>query len=171
MILPKTLRILIGLLIICGITIGLTSINHPILLKWVSGSARLIGKPLIATVYVNGRINKDVKVFHVDKNWNGKHADYYILHFPNAENSRLKFISLNKKENYVGIPISTNIRDNDLIMELLFQSEVGAYFSPMQDEMKGFNYDPKPVFSEKEISLNLPQNTREFMLDSIRVVF
>lgn len=167
----KILSKLSGLLLIVGIIIALISINYPIVLKWLTGSARLIGKPILATVYANGKVNKDIKVYHVDKYWNGELADYYILHFPDAENSRLKFMSLNKKDNYVGIPSSTNIRDYDLIVELLFQSEVGAHFTPIQDDMKGFNFDLKLRFIDNEISLVIPPNTKELKFDSLRVVF
>jgi len=171
MIIKRFFKILTTLLFIVGVNIALVSINHPIVLKWLTGSARLIDKPIMAQVYVNGKINKDIKVYHVDRYWNGELADYYILHFPNTENSRLNFMSLNKKDNYVGVPTSTNIRDYDLIVGLLFQSEVGAQFTPMQDDMKGFNHDPKLEFKDNEISLVIPTEAKELKFDSLRVVF
>jgi len=37
--------------------------NHPIILKWVTGSARYNGKPIQAKVYTNGQVNCHIKVF------------------------------------------------------------------------------------------------------------
>ena len=101
-------KIFSGPLLISLAIVALTAINHPIILKWVTGSARIIGKPINATVYTNGQINHGIKVYHVDKYWNGKDADYYILYAANAaDNSKLKFFSLNRKDNYAGRPSAT----------------------------------------------------------------
>ena len=165
----KLLQILVALLLIFVVAVGLISINHPIIIKWLSGTARHIGKPITATVYTNGQINNDIKVFHVDKYWKGGRADYYIIYVPYADKSRLKFFSLNKKDNYAGCPVSTNIRDYDLIAGHLFQSEVGAHFTPFSDDMKGFDFDPHLSFSNKQINLNIPATVKELRCDSIRI--
>jgi hypothetical protein len=142
----KFIKILLVLLTTLMIIIGIISINHPIILKWLTGSARLIGKQINATVYTNNQINNNIKVFHVDNYWNNENADYYILYSINAiENDRLRFFSLNKKDNYAGKTISTNIRDCDFILGQLFQSEVGAKFIDWQDDTKGFNFNPKLI--------------------------
>lgn len=171
MTLYKLLKIFIGLLLILVVAVGLTTINHPIILKWLSGTARYIGKPITATVYTNGQINPDIKIFHVDKYWNGEKADYFLLYTPYADKSRLKFFSLNKKDNYVGSPTSTNIRDYDLIGGHLFQSEIGAKFSPFTDDMKGFDFDPHLTFNDRQITLNVPPTAIELKCDSIRIEF
>ena len=67
MTLRKLLKIVFGLLILFAVAIGLTSINHPIILKWVTGSARHFGKPIPATVYTNGQVNDHIKVFYTDE--------------------------------------------------------------------------------------------------------
>jgi hypothetical protein len=51
------------------VAVGLISIHHPIILKWLSGTAKQIGRPVSATVFTNGRGNHDIKVFHVNKYW------------------------------------------------------------------------------------------------------
>ena len=167
----KFLKILIGLLAIFVVTLGLISINHPIILKWISGSARHLGKPITAKVYTNGQINPNIKVFHVDKYWNGEKVDYFLLYTAYADKSRLKFFSLNKKENYAGSPTSTNIRDYDFVAGHLFQSEIGSKFTPFRDDMKGFDFDPKLIFNEKQIKLNIPPSASELKYDSIRIEF
>lgn len=92
------------------------------------------------------------------------------MYFPYAENSRLKILSLNKKDNYAGGPSSTNIRDYDIVAGLLFQSEVGAHFTPMQNEMKGFNFDPQLAFTDRLITLKIPPAAKELNCDSLRIV-
>jgi hypothetical protein len=165
----KLVKILIGLLLIFAVFAGLTSINHPIVLKWLSGTARMIGKPLNATVYTNGQINHSIKVFHVDKYWEGGSADYYILYTPYADNTKLKFFSINRKDKYVGRPSGTNICDYDYITGFLFQSEVGGHFTPFEDDMKGYNFDPQLSFSDRQIKLNIPPTAKELKCDSIRI--
>ena len=143
----KLIKIFAGPLLILVVVVGLSSINHPIILKWLSGTARHIGKPITATVYTDGLVNPDIKVFHVDKYWNGEKADYYLLYIPYVDKGRLKFVSLNRKDNYAGSPTSTNIRDYDFIAGHLFQSETGATFSLFTDGIKGFDFDPRLSFT------------------------
>jgi len=166
----KLIRALAGLLLIFAVTVGLTSISHPIILKWFSGSARLVGRPTEATVYTDGQVNRDVKVFYVDNYWNGEPADYYILYFPYADHSRLQILCLNRKDNYAGVPSSTNARDYDVVAGLLFQSEVGAKFTTMQDDIKGFNFNPQLAFGDRQITFTIPPTAKELKCDSIRVV-
>ena len=170
MTLRKLLRVTVGLLLIVAVVVGLTATNHPIVLKWLTGSARLVGRPTNAIVYTDGQVNNQIKVYYVDKYWNGEHADYYILYFSYADKSRLQFLGLNRKDNYVGGPSSTNIRDYDIVAGLLFQSEVGAHFTPMQDNIKGFNFNPQLAFTDKQITLNIPVTAKELKCDSLRVV-
>lgn len=153
-----------------AVAVGLISLSHPIILKWFTGSARVEGRQTNATVYTNGQVNTNINVFHADKYWNGEPADYYILFFPYADNSRLKFLCLNRKDKYAGGPISTNVRDYDIIAGRLFQSETGAHFIPMQDDIKGFNFNPNLVFSERQITLTIPPKAKELKCDSLRVI-
>jgi len=163
-------KILSGLTLVIICIVGLISINHPIILKWITGSARIIGRPISATVYTNGQINNDINVFHVDKYWNGKSADYFILNpLFISDNNKLKFFSINRKDNFVGRPSSTNIRDYDVIAGLLFQSEVGGKFTSFGNDMKGYNFDTKLTFIGRQIILNIPPIATELKCDSMRV--
>jgi hypothetical protein len=170
--LRKLLKIVIGLLLLFAVVVGLTSISHPIILKWLSGTARHIGKPVAATVYADGQVNSDIQVFHVDKYWNGTQADYYLIHFSAADTKETReIISVNRKDNYVGRPSSTNKKEYDKILGRLFQGEVGGKFAPFTDDMKGYNFNPQLSFTDKTIKLKLPQSANEFKYDSIRIEF
>ena len=62
--------------------IGLISRNHPIILKWVTGNARCIGKPVNAIVYTNGQINNNIKVYKINTYWEGGENIHYLLNLP-----------------------------------------------------------------------------------------
>ncbi len=156
--------------IIVTIIVGLASLYHPIIFKLLTGSARLLDRPVNAIVYTDGKINNDIKVYHVDKYWNGQPADYYVLYFAYAVKSRLKFLSLNKKDNYAGIPVSANIRDYDIVAGFLIQSETGGNFTPMQDDMKGLNFEPGLTFINGQVLLIIPPAAKELKCDSLQVI-
>jgi hypothetical protein len=167
--LRKLLRIVVGLFLLFAVAFALISINHPIIAKWLSGSARCIGKPIQTTVYTNGQINHDIKVFHVDRYWSSsKKANNYLLSLAAYDSSgMLKYLNINLNEKWMGRPVGTSKKDYDLIGGYLFQSETGRHFTPFQDDMKGFGFDPQLSFSDKEIKFNMPPN--KLQLDSVRI--
>ena len=163
MTLPKLLKIVIGLLILFAVAVGLISINHPIILKWVTGSAKHHGKPIPATIYTNGQVNDHIKVFYSDE------ANNYLVSLPEYDSSgMLKFLNINLNEKWIGRPAGTSKNDYDFIAGHLFQSETGRRFTPFQDDMKGFNYDPQLTFTDRQIKFNMPPNNLRF--DSVRII-
>ena len=162
MTLRKILKIVSGLLILLAVAIGLTSINHPIILKWVTGSARHLGKPMSATVYTNGQVNDHIQVFYTDE------PNNYLLSLTEYDSlGMLKFLNINLNEKWIGRPAGTSKNDYDFIEGHLFQSETGRHFSPFQDDMKGFGFDPQLSFTAKEIKFNVPPGKLKF--DSVRI--
>jgi hypothetical protein len=163
MTLRKLLKIVFGLLIVFAAAVGLTSINHPIILKWVTGSAKHHGKPIPATVYTNGQVNNHIKVFYTDE------ANNYLLSLAEYDSLGMwKFFNINLNEKWIGIPIGTSKNDYDFIAGHLFQSETGGHFSPFQDDRKDFNFDPQFSFTDKQIKFNMPPNKLKF--DSVRIM-
>lgn len=163
MILRKLLLIVSGLLLLLAVAVGVTSINHPIILKWVTGSARHHGKSMPATVYTNGQVNDRIKVFYTDTN------NSYLVSLAELDRAdKLKFLLINLDENRIGIPVSTSENDYDLIASHLFQSETGGRFSPFQDALKGFNFDPQLSFTDGQIKFVLPPS--QLKLDSVRII-
>ena len=173
MTLHKLLKIIVGLLLLFAVTIGLISINHPIILKWLTGSARIIGKPANALIYTNGQPNNDIKVFKVDKYWDDgpstpTKAHTYLLSFKKIDNeSKLQFININLDQIWMGIPVGAAKKDYDHIFGYLFQSDVGGHFANFTDDIKGYGFNPNLSFSERQIKFNVPQN--KFMFDSVRI--
>lgn len=169
MTLRKLLKIAVGLLLLFAVAVGLTSINHPIILKWVTGSARHIGTPIQATVYTNGQVNNGIKIFHVEKYWgSSEKAINYLLSLTEYDSlGKLRFFNINLNEKWIGRPAGTSKNDYDFIVGHLFQSETGGHFTPFQDDMKGFNFDPQLSFTDKQIKFNMPPNKLKF--DSVRI--
>ena len=163
MTLRKLLKIVFGLLILFAAAIGLTSINHPIILKWVTGSAKHHGKPIPAKVYANGQVNDNIKVFYTDE------ANNYLLSLAEYDSlGMLKFININLNEKWIGRPVGTSKTDYDFIAGHLFLSETAQHFIPFQYDMKGFKFDPQLSFSHRQIKFNMPPNKLKF--DSVRIV-
>jgi len=166
----KILKITFGLLLVLAVAIALASINHPIILKWVLGSARFIGKPIKASVFTNGQINDDIKVFHIDRYWdNSGKADNYLLSLTEYDSTgHLKYINIDLKDKWIGIPVGVSKKDYDFIAGHLLQSETGGHFIPVASDTKGFGYEPQLSVNGKEIKFRLLPGELKF--DSIRVV-
>lgn len=163
MTLRKPLKIVFGLLIFFAVAVGLTSINHPIILKWVTGYAKHHGKPIPATIYTNGQRNEHIKVFYTDEENN------YLLSLAEYDSLGMwKFINIDLNEKWIGRPVGTSKNDYDFIAGHLFQSETGGHFTPFQDDIKGFNFDPQLSFTNRQIKFNMPPNKLKF--DSVRII-
>ncbi len=159
------------MLVLLGVTVAIISQDHPIILKWITGSARIVGKPVKAKVYTNGQLNEQVKVFRLRKYWDGTKADCYILNFQYADTKETKeVINLDILHNIAGIPSASNIRDYDIIGGILFQSEVGSRFTDFTNNLKGYGFNPEFRFSDNQIRINLPPKEKQFKCDSIRIV-
>src|SRR5690349_9514364 len=88
--------------------------RHPILLKWMTGSARVVGAPVRCSVYADGKIDKKIRVFHSDKNRDNSKADYYILYILSPYPYKTKhIIKLDIRYKFAGVPVSTNKSDFD----------------------------------------------------------
>ena len=167
----KLFKILVGLFLFFAVVVGLIYKSHPIILKWLDGSARLIGKPIQATVYTNGEVNIDIKVFLVVKYWDSNEkTDNYILSLREFDSlGMLKFFSIDLKEKWIGRPVGTSNYDYDFVFGCLFQSETGGHFIPFQEDVKGFNFDPQLSFTDRQIKFNVPPKLLKF--DSVRIEF
>lgn len=165
----KVLKYGVGLFLLFAVAVDLTSIKHPIILKWLSGSARRIGKPIQATVYLDGQIDTDVKVYYVDRYWgSSEKANNYLLALVAHDSlGRLKYVNINLNEKWIGSPVGTSNKDYDIILGHLFQSETGGHFTPFQNNIKGFSFDPQLSFTDRQIKFNIPTGTLKF--DSVRI--
>lgn len=165
----KILKFIMGGCVVFAVALGIVFQTHPIILKWMLGTARIIGKPVNAVVYTNGRLNNDVKVFYVDQYWNDMKADNYIVDFSETKAiGYLKFINIDTYKSTVGYPSGSSKNDYDIICGRLFQSEVGGRFTDFRNDVKGFGFDPGLLINEKQIGFNIPQGKQGF--DSVSIL-
>ena len=162
------------LLVIAGVFIVLFILvvyRHPIVLKWMAGSARVIGREKRSSVYTDGEIDKKIRVFHANKSWDGQPSDYYILYLLSPYKFKTKhIISLNVRDKYAGVPAVTDKNTFDLVFGFLFQSKTGTQFSDFRDKVGGYGFDPHLDISGKTILFNLPSK-QEPGISLIRIEF
>jgi hypothetical protein len=157
----RTSRIVLAITILFLVFLILFVNRHPIILKWMTGSARVIGWPVRASVYADGEIDKKIKVFHSDKFWDGRNADCYILYIISPYTYKTKHIvSLDIHDRYAGVPAFTDKKSFDLLFGILFQSETGTQISDFRDPVNGYGFDPHMDISGKTIRFNLPSKQK-----------
>ena len=156
------IKIVFGLLVLLAVAVGLTSINHPIIPKWLTGAAAHHGKPISATIYANGQVNENIKIYYTDE------VNNYILSLAEVDSSgMLKLMNINLDEKWIGRPVRSSKNEYDIIAGHLFQSKTGSHFSPFQDHGTHLNFDPQLRFNDRIIRFNMPPHQFEF--DSMRI--
>jgi hypothetical protein len=147
--------VLILFLLFCTI-IFILAVN-PIIVKWITGSARLIGKEIQNEVYINGKRKSEVKLFHVNSDfYNKKKKKNLVLYLIDLKQyDGIPVIIIDLKDKFVGFP-NASISDYNLYFGNLIQSESGAnVIIPINDGLKGWGYEPKLKINGKEISFEL----------------
>lgn len=166
----KAVRVILIVGFLSGVSLLLVGWRHPIFFKWLSGTARCIGKPIKVDVYLNDTLNENISVFKADSYWDGTATTCYLLHFATpSQVSRAKILSVLKGRLVIGLPTAVGQRDYDIIVSYLFQSETGSKFTDINDEIKGFGFDPGLRFAEKSIHFRIPAATNDTGFDSIRI--
>ncbi|TAE18327.1 MAG: hypothetical protein EAZ95_04405 [Bacteroidetes bacterium] len=166
----KIILICTFLLIVASIPIGIFLSNHYILLKYLGGAARSLGRPIEAKVYTNGKLNNDIQVFRANYYWRGGKANYLIL-FGKEKPIDTDIIGVDLNEKYAFTTSSSHENDYELIWGRLYQSEVGGQLTPFKDGAKGFGFDEKLKIAQKTISFLVPQHeyVEKYNADSIRI--
>ena len=167
-------KLIILLFVTVFIIIGTVGINkvskYPILTKWILGSARIIGEPITCKIKINGIKCDSAKVFHQTTDFSGKfERDYLILFILNRTKSDGRNVLVIDRENkLIRIPNSNKI-DYEIIANTLFQSESGAHVMiPINDNVKGYGFEPKLKFEDNTIEFILP-NWSEYKISKIEI--
>jgi hypothetical protein len=165
----RRFRLISGSLVIAMVIMGIYVHNtYPILLKWMMGEARNLGKPIAAVVFTNGQVNTRIKVYRIGNYWYGGHANSYLLYLPEHDTAgMLAYVNVDLKDRWVGVPSATGEADYKVIGGSLFQSETGGHYSPFEDGIKGLNWQPQLVVGPNAFHFTFPPHVLPF--DSIRV--
>jgi hypothetical protein len=165
------LKITVVAILIMTISAAIIACNHPIFLKWLSGTAKIIGKPISSKVLMNDNINQQIRVYELHEFAKEKELKSLIIYYPHSridETRRVLFIQLNG--NYISRPC-TNKSCFDDIFGYLFMDEVASNsIVPFQNDIKGFAFDPRLDQSIGKIKFIMPQALRhDYEADSLTI--
>jgi hypothetical protein len=162
----KFLKISSCLFFATALVILLINAYHPILIKWIAGSGRIVGKPLKSEVYINGRLDSDVRLFKMNKYWNDEKADIIIVYAPNSKNNFMSIYLIDILDEDIKLPISTLQKDYDVIDGILFQSETGASVINLNTPEKSFDdFRINMKIESNQISFYIPHS---FDIDNVK---
>jgi hypothetical protein len=157
----KFLKIFIVLISMYAVVIALTWATCPIIAKWLTGSARLIGKPTTAKVYTNGHVNTTIDVYSVDN---------YFLLYRHDLNRIPEVIAVFPDGNWVGTPVGGSELDYAKYSGILFQSEIGGHFVSFNDGAKRNNsFNPILKRDNRIITFLMSPEINDFGCDSMRI--
>ena len=145
--------------------------TNPIIGKYLSGTARLIGKQFDAEIYIGEKKNENAKVFYSNSDfYNKQKRDYLILYLRSvkAYNGIAVFV-IDKKNEIVYIPNSSKSNYN-IYFENLLQSDSGAnVLVPINDSLKGLGFDPKLVIQKNKIEFEILDSEKRILKIRIKV--
>ena len=157
----KLLKIFIVLSLIYGMVIALTWKEYPLVAKWLTGSARLVGKPISAKVYTNGQVSTSIEVYRIDN---------YFLLYRGRLNSSPEVIAVFTEGNWVGTPVGGSERDYTKYNNLLFQSETGGRFVRFDDGAKrNHSFNPNLRHENQVMTFLVTPEIDDFGCDSMRI--
>jgi len=144
---------------IAGILLfAFVSHSYPIILKVVTGSARILSSPIDATIKIDGENEPSARCFAVKSSFNGNPADYLVLWVgnPSAIYGR-EILIVDRLHDDLGLPNAGDLDYELLGGRLLFQSESGSMYVPFKST-KFDSQDPQIQFSEKYIRFVVPHS-------------
>ena len=137
-------------------------LKHPILLKLVYGTGRIIYPPLQRSIYIDGQLSESAKCFKMDKMFNGNPTDNLILWIPDKTNYlERRIIMVDRQNHTVGIPNYSNGSYQLIANKFLVQAESADWFIAFSNGVKGWSFDPRLVIENDTIVFNLPKNIIE----------
>lgn len=146
------------------ITILLISViivfRNPIIAKFLSGTARIIGKEIRSEIYINGKRELNAKLFIAKSNFEEtEKRDYLILYLRNLKDYNGTPVLIIDRENQIVKIPNANEKDYNLVFENLLQSDSGAnVMIPINDKIKGLGFEPNLKFEDKKITFNTLEN-------------
>jgi len=159
----KLITILTVFLLIFGAVSLAIEKTHPIVIKWALGEAKIIGRPIKVSVYTDGHLNTDIRVYRDSLLWSdGKFTGYLLSLKEYDKFGMLRYINIDPVDTLIGRPIGSSEADYELINGFMFQSETGSHIINFRDDIKGYNFDPHLEFDDEEIKFNVPPNQLKF---------
>jgi len=149
-------RILFSALTIILISIIIVLMN-PIVGKFLTGTARIIGKNIKCEIYINGNEKLNAKLFISKSNFaENEKRDYLILYLRDINDYKGIPVLIIDKENRSLMFPNASKKDYNLVFGNLLQSDSGAnVMIPINNKLKGFGYEPNLKITEKNIEFEI----------------
>ena len=145
--------------------------EHPVVLKVVDGSARVMSPPMNAIVQIEGQVEPRARCFKMSSHFNGQPTDSLVLWLPDSSSVYGRDILIVDRANHiVGYPNSSNLHYHLLWNRLLFQSESGGLGVPLRSA-KSSSQDPGLVVSDQGVSFRMPDDANFFPGKRVEIVF
>lgn len=137
-------------------------IKNPILIKWVTGTARFIGRPEHARIYTDGKENDKVKLFKT-KTRDETETEYWVLYFQSETGKQFKPVLCFELLNKILWRPNSSVKDYNYVFGFLFQSESGDGFKTEEDTI--------PImYNNNQVSFKVPFYRHNYYnCDSIRI--
>jgi hypothetical protein len=153
------MRKLIAVFIVaCVASMAYLCYRHPLILKVVDGSARILSSPVDATIEIDGEAQPSALCFAVKSRFDGTPADILVLWLPNPSviDGR-DVVVVDRLHHDVGLPNAGN-GDYELLRgQYLLQSESGSMYA----SFKGAKFDSQDTHLEirqKHITFIMPSS-------------
>ena len=130
--------------------------RNPIIGKFLTGTAKIIGKETKSEIYINGKRELDAKLFIAKSNFDAtEKRDYLILYLRDLKDyNGTPALIIDRENQIVKIPNASE-KDYNLVFENLLQSDSGAnVMIPINDKIKGLGFEPNLKFADKKITFN-----------------
>lgn len=157
------LKKLLIFLIISFISITvITMYSTPIIGKYITGTARIIGKETRTEIFMNGKKKSDAKLFISKSNFQEtKKRDYLILYLDEVKGYSGIPVLIIDREHKVLMFSNSSKKDYDLIFKNLFQSDSGAnVMIPVNNELKGLGFEPDLKIEKDVIKFKIPAENK-----------
>ncbi len=131
--------------------------STPIIIKYLTGTARIVGKPAQAEIFIDGKEKSDAKLFISKSNFKEtEKRDYLILYLDDVKNyNGIPVLIIDKDHKVLMFPNSGK-KNYDIIFKNLFQSDSGAnVMTPVNNKVKGLGFEPDLRFEDKVIKFKI----------------
>ena len=130
---------------------------NPIVGKFLTGTARIIGKNINCEVYIDGTKNTEAKLYKSNSNFSeNERRNYLILYLRNVKNYKgNKVLIIDREYKILMIP-NAGKSNYDLVFGNLLQSDSGAnVMIPINDKLKGPGMEPNLKITNKHIEFEI----------------
>lgn len=130
---------------------------NPIIGKFLTGTARIIGNETKCEIYIDGIKKSNAKLFTSKSNFaENEKRNILILYLRNVEDyNGIPVLIIDKENQIVAFPNASE-KDYNVVFDNLFQSDSGANsMIPINNKLKGFGFEPNLKINEKTIAFTI----------------